>query len=710
MRTLRLITLLCAGLTVAHCAEALKGKVSDADGRPVPFAFVALMDAGFALTGSATTDAAGAFSLDTEAKSGYVVVQPPGQTSPDGLEVYAVHPRIYRYQGEADATLSLPPAATIILEAYAKDGKRLLWEDFEKQGKYGGQFVYATNLIDEAIPMTVWPVHGEKVTGTKAGAREKGLPSVLVAPGQTVAVNILFWPTAGYGKLMLRADNGGAGYTVPQAGGSIVLNVNVELARTAVAALATRMDDYTDGQQQIAALGARMAALPADDAVKAAAEADTLLVDALKLRDELELARAKTQIERVRKGSLTVKLSLPADADPAKYSVKARELRQDFLFGAYEGSPYNAKAYEAAREAGFDYATILPAWNWTQDPKTKAAEIDKTFGLSALNQLGFQVKAHGVVWMQDYGILPDFAKKLSKEELPVQALQHQQALMETLGEDIALWEAMNEPANTNVPGLSRDAMMRMMRDAAANIANAGKVALVNSPHEFSYGGKYWLYNLDGSPVDGYPETYSAFLTDAEKEGALDHIQVIGLQCYPGFHLNADWANAQGPAYTPSYLLDTLRNYARFGRNIHITELSFPSTYGKDWFAGYWREPWTEQTQADYAERVYTLAFAEPSIHSITWWDISDAKPSVISGGLIGKNGKAKPVLERITALMQAWSTPEVEATPDATGSATLSLFGGAYEITVTGPDGYAHTETFHLMEGWQGTLSVDAAG
>lgn len=706
----RILIALCSIFSVLPVSAAtLSGKVLDAGGAPIPNCFVALMNAGFAPVATANTAADGAFTLEATGKDGYLVVQPANQAGPEGLQVFRNHPRLYKYAGETSLELTLPAAATLVLDAFGPEGERMRWEDFEKLGKYGGQFAYATNLNDESIPMTAWPIHGEAITGMANGPREKGLPGIIVSPGESVAVSVMFWPTSGYGKLLLKADNGGAGYTVPNQGGALHLNLNVELARSAVAALANRISDYPEGQDRIAALGQQLGALP-KDAPAAAKAADTLLVDALKLRDELEVARAKAQIPLVRRGALNVRLTGAADGSAAQYKVGVKQLKRDFLFGAYEGSPYNGKAYEAARKAGFDYATILPAWNWTQNPKTKAGDIDRTFGISALKKLGYRIKAHGVVWMQDYGILPDFAKKLSKDELPVQALEHQRALLDTLDEHIDLWEAMNEPANTNVPALPRESMMGILKDAAANIGALGKPALVNSPHEFSYGGKYWLYNVNGSPVDGYPETYSAFLDAAQKNGTLDGIQIIGLQCYPGFHLNADWANAQGPAYTPACLLDTLRQYTRFGRNIHITELSFPSTYGKDWFAGYWREPWTEQTQADYAEMVYTLAYAEPMVHSITWWDISDAKPSVISGGLMSKSGKPKPVMERLSAFMSTWNTPEAEAPINGEGQATLDLYGGEYEVTITGPGGFTHTETFHLLEGWQAELVVDAAG
>ena len=130
--------------------------------------------------------------------------------------------------------------------------------------------------------------------------------------------------------------------------------------------------------------------------------------------------------------------------------------------------------------------------------------------------------------------------------------------------------------------------------------------------------------------------------------------VVGLQYYPGFHFNESFGGLQGPATTPSWLVDTFARYAALKRPIHITEFSVPSSYQSDWTSGYWREPWTEQTQADYAEMVFTLAYADPNVHSITWWDVMDKKSSVTTGGLCDANGAPKPALARLKKLIADW--------------------------------------------------------
>lgn len=685
--------------SVAHAAP-LAGKVQSA-GKPVAAAYVALLDPGFAPITSAITDNSGAFRLSEQARDGYLVVQPPPVEGAGGMKVHAAQPRIFQIDPKsADLALETPPGSTWVLEAYSPDGALMRWEDFQKNGVHGGQFLYAVNLQDECIPATVWPAHG-KLTGSEGGPREKGLPSVLVAPGEAVAINIMFWPVHDYGKLMVKADGAGAGFKIAKAGQSQLLLLNLELARTAVADLRRRAPEYPDGAEvQIAELEQALAkAEQLQDRPAQAKAADAVLGKALRLRDELELAWAKTEIQRVRKGTLAVKLEGKEGTDWTKYEVSLKQTKRDFRFGVFEGSPYNARAFKAARDAGFELATVLMGWNWTQSPAAKKAQIDQVFGVSALKKLGYDVKAHGVIWMQAHEILPEQAFKMGPAELPQEALAHQQALMEQFEDDIDIWEAMNEPANTNVVKLPREAMMDLVGKAAENIAAQKKPALVNSPHEFSYGAKYIIYGTDNQPVDDYPQTFSTFVRAAKQKGVLDDVQILGLQVYPGFHLNKEFGEQQGPAYTPAYMLDTLDRYREFGKNLHITEFSIPSSYARDWVSGYWREEWTEQTQADYAEALYTLAFAHPYVQSVGWWDVLDTKPSILTGGLLSPTGKPKPVFERLSALLKEWRT-DTSVSVGADGTVAIPAFGGEYAVEVTGPGGFKKAETAHVRERW----------
>jgi GH35 family endo-1,4-beta-xylanase len=178
---------------------------------------------------------------------------------------------------------------------------------------------------------------------------------------------------------------------------------------------------------------------------------------------------------------------------------------------------------------------------------------------------------------------------------------------------------------------------------------------------------------------------------------VNSVDAVGLQFYPGYHLNSTFGDLEGPAKTPSWLVDTIEDYGRFGKPIHITEFSVPSSYGENWNAGYWREPWTETTQADYAEAILTLAFGNSNVQSVTWWDISDANSSVVTGGIMNAQGQPKQVYTRIQQLLKSWTT-DLSGKTGSTGRASLSGFGGTYDVVVTLPTGKTVNRQIHLNE------------
>lgn len=701
---------LCAALLLitALQAAAWEGTLRSEDGAPIPGAFIALTDDQWQGVGHAVTGTDGAFSLPSQVTGGHLIVQPPARDSDAGVKAFAWQPRIYRLpESSAVLDLRLPACGTVVLLSHGEMGTLERVADLTARGTYGGQFMYATSLDWNALPATAWHAHGE-LTGQDGGPREQGLPALCIAPGQRFAVWLLYWPT-GHGKLMLCMDNAGRGFLLEKPGDTLALHVAEELARTAVANLAREQDRYGAGKApRIAALvDTLVKARGIKDPVAREQACARVLDDALRLRDALEVEAARVAIPKVRTGRLEVRVRDAAGAPVAGARVEVAQEESSFLFGVFGGSPYDADAFSAAREAGFNFATVLPAWNWTENPRLNAGAIDQRFGISAMNALGYRVKAHGVIWMQDYGILPDRARAMPHGELVRAALEHQKLLMDVFRDRIDVWEAMNEPANTNVVGLPREDMIALLGEAAANIAGEGFPALVNSPHEFSYESNHLIHGTDNRPLDGYPMTFPAFLDLARAAGALDDIGIIGLQFYPGFHLNPLFGGLEGPAFTPSHLRDVLARYARFGKTLHITELSLPSAYPAGWNCGYWREEWSEAAQADYAEAAYTLAFADPQVRSVTWWDISDTGAAVEFGGLLREDGTPKPAFERLRALLAQWRTDE-RAETDTAGAAAFAAFGGRYRIRVTFPDGGEVEQEFQVLERWTNTVEVTA--
>jgi len=691
-RALFILALLTAGPVALSARAGVTGRLSQGgdSSQPLPHAFVGLFSAEWTMVASGSTDATGAFSIDAEAENGFLVVQPATKENSDGIGIYSALPRLYALRSAREVDLDLPVGGCIALKSYDRDGSLMRWEDFQRMGMFGQQFIYATDLDDRIRPASVWPVYDE--TAREAGSpREKGLPALVVPPGEPYVVQTLFWETRGYGKLLLRADNAGSGYRIDAAGDARVLEFNVELARTAVADLERRQDLFpAEARADVERVKAELAsALDKDDPVERAAASDAVLASALRLRDQLEFAAAKSAIPATRQGELTVRIETKEGKGLPGCEIRIAQQSHDFLFGIFEGSPYNAQAFETAREAGFELATVLPAWGWSDVGARTVSlrDLDKTLGISALAALDYKVKAHGVVWLQEYGILPPRAFAMSHDQLRKAVVEHVGGLMRAFSNRVAFWEAMNEPAATNVLAMPRHTLNGLLRDSARAIKGVpGMTSLVNSGHEIDYGRKYMVHGLDNKPMPEFNLTYLEALERAAEQGALRDVDVVGIQFYPGYRFNEMFGGLQGPCMTPSWLIDTLGRYARFGKPIHITEFSLPSSYEDDWFAGYWREPWNEKTQADYAEAAFTIAFGHPNVQSISWWDVTDLKPSVVTGGLIDSSGQPKPVLERLKALITEWTT-EATATTDASGTATLRGFGGGYRVEATLPNG-----------------------
>jgi hypothetical protein len=442
-----------------------------------------------------------------------------------------------------------------------------------------------------------------------------------------------------------------------------------------------------------------------------AAAADAILADALRMRDNFLVEHAREAIPTVRMGKATIRVVDALGSPIPGTTVTITQQSSDFLFGIFEGSPYNAKAFAAAREAGFNLATVLLGWGWTDavGGKVDRQAIEQTFGIAALKELGFTVKAHGVVWLQDYGILPERTRTMSHQDLIDAMLAQEEFLLNALGNEITFWEAMNEPNVTNVVQMPRPLVHELLTQSTHRISPAF-TALLNGAHEGDFGRKYALFGLDGSPVDDWNVTYSAFLEEASFVGSTKQIDFVGLQYYPGFQFNESFGGLQGPATTPGWFFDLMNRYAAFDRPVHITEFSIPSTYAQGSTSGYWREPWRETTQADYAEMIFILAFAHPDLRSISWWDVMDTKSSVISGGLLRADGSPKPVFDRLSELLDKWTRHTVEGTTNANGQVELPGFGGDYAVEVDVPGGATRKETVHIIERETVALDVSAGG
>lgn len=71
--------------------------------------------------------------------------------------------------------------------------------------------------------------------------------------------------------------------------------------------------------------------------------------------------------------------------------------------------------------------------------------------------------------------------------------------------------------------------------------------------------------------------------------------------------------------------------------------------------GFWRKPWSEGQQADWASAVLTIALSKPFVQSVCWQELYDIpQPAEMPrGGLIGVSGNEKSIVERLCKIRDA---------------------------------------------------------
>lgn len=108
------------------------------------------------------------------------------------------------------------------------------------------------------------------------------------------------------------------------------------------------------------------------------------------------------------------------------------------------------------------------------------------------------------------------------------------------------------------------------------------------------------------------------------------------------------------------LSDILDRFSEFEKPLALSSFGAPSapapeeTLGADrrYDPGYWRQPWSETTQADWLARAAAIALSKPMVQSVCWQELAD-KPAdceMPAGALITNQGHPKMALRRMAEL------------------------------------------------------------
>jgi GH35 family endo-1,4-beta-xylanase len=271
---------------------------------------------------------------------------------------------------------------------------------------------------------------------------------------------------------------------------------------------------------------------------------------------------------------------------------------------------------------------------------------------------------------------PEYLKNMNFEQLKDNVYNHAYNLADRYKGKIDTWE-VNEMnlASANALNLTQEQKLELMKVFGTAIREANPQAKILNgstalPYEFTDGIPFPTLLKDGGPSD-----------------------IIGLELYYSGVNDEGNSNIGLDLATTSDLLDS---YSTFGKPTYIKELSAPSTQvsGSSWL----HQPWDMQTQAEYLESIYTIAFSKPLVQGITWsWGISDNDAFIIGGGLLDASSNPKPAYFTLKNLLNSWTTSDSGVT-DSSGEYGFRGFGGEYSVTINDADGNSFSTTVHVTE------------
>jgi hypothetical protein len=74
--------------------------------------------------------------------------------------------------------------------------------------------------------------------------------------------------------------------------------------------------------------------------------------------------------------------------------------------------------------------------------------------------------------------------------------------------------------------------------------------------------------------------------------------------------------------------------------------------------GWWRLPWTEDGQQQWAKSMFFIALSKPYVESVIWTDLFDHdNPQLKTAAMVSKQGKPRQLLSRLVAMRRKLRQP-----------------------------------------------------
>jgi GH35 family endo-1,4-beta-xylanase len=563
---------------------------------------------------------------------------------------------------------------TVELMAYDSDGNSLKSVEFLRTWRPA---------------MIVRDQTGSSVFGLQYGL---GMVRIAVPSGQSVSLEML-WPVPGFGKVLVDADHEGQGYRVP-VGGTIRLELLLEFARSRISQVKRWIDTHNGGR-----CASHEAEQELDSASRLILEIELstearrramLSLRALRLAlwagESEVLAEAREAIRNRRYGVLRVKVEDRDGRPLSGVRIKMIQQRFDFLFGVYSDG-YDPDTINRLKALGLNYAILFMTWRRTEPARGVFSldEFDRFSETTALSKSGFTLCGHGLVWLAS-GEVPPYIEKMRgrTDDLIVAVREHAARLLKRYRGAVQIWEAINEghPQWSRL-GLKDAGMVRVAKASVEEIRrlapSAQIIVDVALPLDEDVSLKYYpligLVSLGriGS-LSSDPYQYLERLADA---GVV--YDLVALQVFNGAWVNVAWG-VQVPAIDLFRFARLLDRYSKLGKPLQIAEIAVGSSHHGGTFESWWHARANQETQADYLEGVFTIAYGNSGVQGINWWGLYDDYQFVQDGGLFDRSRRPKIAAQRLGKLLEQWRSSG-EIVSDHDGWASLEGAAGDYQVS-----------------------------
>ncbi len=450
------------------------------------------------------------------------------------------------------------------------------------------------------------------------------------------------WNVEGFGYTNITADNGGEFYTLPKSGKTNQLNLNYEFAKSRTVRNSQRIKSLMENGWE-----------PSREVNSLLDLSEGLFEDAGKALSNDEKCAEISQKSLLHALWASEKMEL----EKANYEIIERGFRKDFNFGCDARAFYQMYQDKFLDMFGelFNYANITfvakgdgmmsdyQPEKGIINPETRRLLIKK------LNEKNIKCQERLLFWFHDCCI-PDWLRNMKYDELLKYAEKLTTETMKTFGDSLYAMELINELHDwANELALNHEQiteLTKLISDITISIAPNVK-RTINSCCLF---GEYvQMHKYSSGSKAKFPQRtpwqWTKDLVDAGVE-----FDVVELQMYYPYRDLQD-----SILMTERFeVFNKPMHYSEVGVSGGPTEKSIKlGSYKFPEEPPLWHRYWDEETQADWLEQIYTLAYSKPYIKACNWFDFVDPFSYMENGGLLrSPEGEKKAAYHRLKNLQE----------------------------------------------------------